>query len=255
MAFSCWLCACAGGTETGNPSFTGTLEYNAYTTNAAQVALRVETSDPEPSALVVDEAWLVLGDVGFYSGASGTEDAGACDPSTEAAAHSKGIGPGDHAAEAFATADITLAAGDYCGVRVPFEPASAARVAELTGAPEALAGHSIVITGTLPDGRAFELRSASEHEVFLSADDAAFEMSREAGNVLIGFDVAQWLSPLDFSAATVDADGVVYVDGERNPQLLSAFDAQVASGTALFRDPDDDGAVKTDSVRLASASE
>lgn len=240
------LCACVG-TETGNPSFTGTLEYNAYTTNISKVALSVETSDPAQTAIVVDQSWLVLGDVGFVS-----QPSGSCDEDAEAAAHSHGIGAGDHAAEAFASAEITLDAGEYCGVRVPFTPATTTMLEALAGAPEALAGHSILITGTLADGRAFELRSKLADDVFLSADDAPFEMGDDAGNVLIGFDVASWLSSLDFASATAAADGVVHVDEDRNAALLSAFDAQVAQGTALFRDLHDDGAVHDDSERLAS---
>ncbi len=229
------LAACAG-TETGNPSFDGTLSYNAYTSNPQAVALL----DGETSAIVVDNAWLVLGDVGFST---------ACASGAPADGHADGLGIGDHAPVAAAETPLTLAEGEYCGVHVTFETAESVG----DGVPIELVDHSVYLVGTLADGRPFQLASALQGDVFLSAVDEPFVLDAAEPNVLIGFDVATWLASLPWSSAAANVNGVVVVDATRNPEVLDAFELSVGRGTALFRDTDN-GQVTTSSEKLADGA-
>lgn len=239
-----WLCvlALAGcvGTETGNPSFDGTLSYNAHSSDAARVALLSGDS----GAIVVDNAWLVLGDVGFVEGI-------ACNTETPPSGHVDGLGIGDHAPSTAASTPLSLEAGSYCGVRLPLVHPPDVLPANL---PSEIAGHSVLITGTLGDGRAFSLRSASEDELFLVATADAFALDAELPDVLIGFDVAAWLGELSWNSAVEEADRSVLVDETHNANLLQEFEDHLASGTSLFRDPDGLGQVRADSERLAQGT-
>lgn len=240
-AWACvlWLAACAG-TETGNPSFDGTLGYNTYTTNAQSVALLQSSDD----AIVVDNAWLVLGDVGFVGGEG-------CDPSVATPVHAEGLGPGDHAPVAAVETPLTMSEGRYCGMHLPFVRAAAAA----DNTPEELVDHSVLIRGTLPDGRAFTVLSAFDGDLFLEAIDQDFAMDAAQSSVLVGFDVATWLGDLNWSSAAADNDNVVHVDGQNNSALLQAFESHLASGTALYRDPDGSGQVTSSSEKLAAGAQ
>jgi hypothetical protein len=230
------VAACVG-TETGNPSFEGTLSYNAHSSDAARVALL----SGDPGAIVVNNAWLVLGDVGFVEGS-------ACNTATPASGHADGLGIGDHAPPTAASTPLSLEAGRYCGVHLPLVHPPDVLPTDL---PSEIAGHSVLINGTLADGRRFLLRSASEDELFLLATTGAFALDAELPDVLIGFDVATWLGELSWASAVEEADGSVLVDETHNESLLQEFESHLASGTTLFRDVDGLGQVRVDSERLA----
>lgn len=233
-----WLAGCAG-TETGNPSFDGTLSYNAYTTNAESVALLETDAD----AIVVDTAWLVLGDVGFV-GSDG------CDPSAQAPVHAHGLGAGDHAPAEAAVTALSMEPGRYCGMHLPFVRATTLAA----GQPSELLDHPILIDGTLADGRAFSLLSAFEGDVFLEATAQDFEMDAMESDVLVGFDVAIWLGALDWASAVAGDNNVVRVDADNNATLLQAFESRIAAGTALYRDMDGGGQITVDSEKLADGT-
>jgi len=232
------LASCAG-TETGNPSFDGTLSYNAYSTNPQQVALLAG----DPDEIVVDTAWLVLGDVGFVP-------SDMCDPEAPTELHAPGLGVGDHAPAGAPETPLTLAAGSYCGMHLPFVRA----VTAPSNAPADLVNHSALIEGTLADGRAFRITSAFEGDLFLAATDADFEMSAAEPRALVAFDVATWLGALNWAGATADSNGVVLVDDANNSALLQTFEQNLARGTALYRDPDGAGQVTSSSVKLADGT-
>lgn len=233
------LTACAG-TETGNPSFDGTLSYNTHTTDASRVALL----QADPGVLVVDNAWLVLGDVGFVQGAM-------CDADARAAQHATGLGVGDHATPAAAETAFMLSEGRYCGVHLPFVHPPEVLPADL---PSEIAGHSVLIDGTLADGRRFLLSSAFEGDVFLSALDGSFELDALSSNVLVGFDVAIWLGALDWQSATEESDGSVVVDETHNQDLRIAFEDNLALGMSLYRDDDGLGQITDASQKIAAGT-
>lgn len=223
--------ACAGGTETGNPSFEGQLAYDAYSSDVTAVALSTAEDDPASGATVIESVWLVLGDISFSP---------ECGAPSEAPVHATGIGEGDHAAQGRVVTALALAEGDYCSVRVPLERAPESP----TAGPAELGGHSILIQGVIPDGARFRVRSAMAGALELSGT-VPFELSEQAGTVLIGFDLAVWIEAIDWSEAQL-SDGAIEIDAEHNRMLLERFEAALAGGTGLYRS---DATAPIDSAR------
>jgi hypothetical protein len=234
------LAACAG-TETGNPSFEGQLAYDAYSSNVTAVALRQSEPNPDGQAIVIDSAWLVLGDVSLLKD-------GACDGTpSDAPVNATGIGEGDHAAGGHVVTTLSADAGRYCGVALPFERAGSEPIA---GPPE-LADRSVLIKGRLQDGSPLTLASGLDEVLVLRGD--AFELGEGARDLMVGFDLAVWLGALDFRAAERNADGSITVDDAHNAALLGAFEQALIEGTGLFRDPDRSAAARPNE-RLASGT-
>lgn len=239
LGLGLWLIGCAG-TETGNPSFDGTLGYDAYSSQPAQVALRAAQQD---AAVVVDAAWLVLGDVRF-------DGPGACGEATAPHVAVPGLGAGDHAGTQAPASQVEFESGRYCAVHLPLEPPKQPPA----GAPAQLAGHSILITGE-QHGEAFRVASALAMPVTLQAADAAgFELDLAQAGVLLGFDVSVWLADVRWADAPRDDSGTRVIDAS-SPELLHAFETRVAQGVKLFRDLDGDGLLDADRQELAHAAE
>jgi hypothetical protein len=241
LACLVFLVGCAG-TETGNPSFDGTMGYDAYSSALERVALRGEPSPSSDSAPVrVESAWLVLGNVSFLG-------ADECDGKGELG-HAKGLGAGDHVGSQAPTTPFELSPAKLCGVRLPLETRS-----DVSGAaPPELAGHSILITGTRDD-LPFRIASAARPDVLLTAAKDV-ELDAAHSSVLIGFDVAAWLDGIDWSGVTMDDDETLTIDSEHNAAQLTLFDTRIAAGIALFRDANGDGLLDADSEPVARASE
>ncbi|HKU42582.1 MAG TPA: hypothetical protein VJR89_30700 [Polyangiales bacterium] len=238
LGLGLWWMGCAG-TETGNPSFDGTLGYDAYSSQPAQVALQAAQSD---AAVVVDAAWLVLGDVRF-DGPSG------CAETVTAHVDVPGLGAGDHAGTQAPASHAEFTSGRYCRVHLPLQPPAQPPA----GAPAQLAGHSMLITGK-QRGEAFRIASALTTPVTLQASDAAgFELDDAQAGVLLGFDVSVWLEDLRWADAPRDESGTRVIDANA-PELLRAFEAHVAEGVKLFRDRDGDGLLDVERQELAHAA-
>jgi hypothetical protein len=110
--------------------------------------------------------------------------------------------------------------------------------------------NSIMLAGELADGTPFTLLSAATPRVRLSADAGSFSISENQAQTLIAFDVAQWLTDLDWARAT-RAEGAIRISADDNPALLAQFESNLARGIALFRDADGDGKVDDSPLRLA----
>lgn len=235
LALCGWLGACAG-TETGNPSFVGRLGYDAYTSAPSVVGLSMALEGSEDSLLTVDSAWLVLGDVALQSGSD-------CD-----AKHVdiEGLGAGDHATGQAPPTDFASEPGKFCGVRLPFAPSDALP----DGAPDSLKNESVLVRGKLPDGRPYEIHSELQESLDLRATAGDFVLDSKHRSVVIGFDVAHWLSELSWDDATAP-DGAVIVSASSNRELLQQFEAVLPRGVALFRDHDNNGEMDSDPEELA----
>jgi hypothetical protein len=234
LGLGLWLLGCAG-TETGNPSFDGTVGYDAYTSQPQMVALRGQSE----ASVIVDAAWLVLGDVQI-----GSSDSCGSEPVVDV----PGLGVGDHVGSQAPVTHVELPAGaHYCEVSIALGLAEETPAA----APAELAGHSILVSGT-HEGRAFRISSAMDRRVSLSVRPAeGFVLDADYSGLLFGFDLARWLKDLPWSKASTDADGTLLIDTEHSPEALRAFEAQVDEGIGLFTDPDGDG--KRDANQAAVA--
>jgi hypothetical protein len=239
---SCLCVACAG-TETGNPSFAGSLGYDAYS-SAPSVALQsVALSGTTQDVTEVQSAWLVLGDVSFLAD-------GPCITYGAINAPVPGLGAGDHVSSQAPPTSFELESGRYCGARVPLFASE-----ETSGdTPPDLSGHSLMLSGKLGDGRSFELRSTRQAPLVLRAT-RAFELDQRASGVLIGFDVAHWLEDLPWGDAESDDAGVIAIDEGHNAELLRGFEHKLPGGVSLFRDLDGDGLLDEHPTLLATGAE
>jgi hypothetical protein len=227
------------GTETGNPSFDGTVGYDAYSSSPGVVALPASLTR-RTSQIELDNAWLVLGDVELLP-------AGHCADHVDGESRVPGLGAGDHAASQAPATHSDLSSGVYCGARLPFASGTDSLPAS---APSSVRDHAIVLDGTLSDGRKFELLSTTAISVAVQASGEGFPLDRSHRGVLFGFDVAKWLGELDWTSASGEDE--VTIDADHNADLLHAFESRIASGVSLFRDDNDDGVLDTNPVLLAS---
>lgn len=226
---------CAGGTETGNPSFTSSLSYTGYSSRPDEVGLR-----EDGSVATVESAWFNLDRISVNG-------AGSCDTDAIPAFVVPALGAGDHAAGNHNTLKYEARPGAFCGVNVPFVP-----VTESAGAPAELLGHALLLTGKLADGTRFRIVSDATPVVALEASGVAFTLTEKSGNLLLAFDFAAWLSGVDFAEAERSADAIL-ISQEANLPLLQRFDAALAPGVHLFRDRDGDGVLDTMPEELARA--
>ena len=227
---------CSSGTETGNPSFQAELSYAAY--SSAPLAVAVRNSGAE---VTVDSAWLDLDRVALFR-------AGTCDQAEPSGESVPALGIGDHAAGKHNATLFASAAGAYCGLELPFvlvPPGST-----VGDQPRSLEQHSIMLSGTLGDGTPFSLLSAATPRLHLLADSGDFEISEERPQTLIAFDVAAWFANLDWGSATPQG-GAISISADQNTGLLAQFEANLASGVALYRDSDGDGKLDATPERLA----
>jgi hypothetical protein len=225
--------ACGSGTETGNPSLTGSLSYTGLSSAPGRYGVR-----EGGSVATITNAWLALdavqitpsGDCGIDGGQAFTVPA---------------LGVGDHAAGNHNFTPYAAEAGRFCRVRLPFALAPA------TTDPDELGGASLLIVGSLADGTPFSIESSSELLVELHADTAdGFALASGAADTLLVFDFATWLQGVDFAAAERSEDAIV-ISSTSNPELLLSFEQSLAAGVALYRDRDADGQIDPEPGRLA----
>jgi hypothetical protein len=239
-----WLLACVG-TETGNPSFDGSLGYDAYS-SADSVAL-LASALSQDIQVDVGSTWLVLGSVDFVPRIGDT--CAATDVTSGASQRAPALGAGDHVKSQAPPTQFALGSGYYCSATLPLvntnEPPASA--------PTGLKGHSILLQGELSDGRSFELRSSTTVTLALQSQTAqGFELDADQSGVLIGFDLAAWLNDLPWKEAVVGTDdNQILADATHNTDLLGAFEQRLPAGVGLFRDADRDGLLDKDPVALA----
>ena len=227
---------CVGGTETGNPPFQAELSYTAYSSAPLLIGVR-----EQGSRAVVESAWLDLGAVALLG-------AGSCTQPESSTLSVPALGIGDHAAGQHNATRFELTAGEYCALELPFLLASPSAIQN--DVPADLDRHSIMLAGELADGTRFTLLSAATPRVRLRADAGSFDINRNQAQTLIAFDVAQWLTGLDWAGAT-RAEGAIHISADDNPALLAQFESNLARGIALYRDADGDGKIDDVPLRLA----
>ncbi len=227
---------CSGGTETGNPSLTGQLSYTGVSSAPTEIGVR-----DGGRVANVKRAWLDLAQVTVSS-------SGPCGLTTDNAFTVDALGVGDHAAGIHNATTFKATGGAFCSLELPFLRVSSD---DMT-APAELRGHAIVLTGELADGTPFSIESDQTELVRLQAGDAGFDLSSSRADALLAFDFAAWLKGVDFAAASLDA-GSINVSETSNTAVLRAFEAQLASGVALYRDRDQDGVIDDAPELLATA--
>jgi hypothetical protein len=236
-ALSFGALGCTSGTETGNPSLTASLSFSAHSSKPDVVAVREGAA-----SVVVSEVWLSLGPVALVEG----DDCGDGAERFESAA----LGVGNHAATQPGHTDLSVEAAGYCSLELDFVRSAA--IPE--GAPAALSGRSIAVSGELADGTSFLLVSGFEGRVPVLAVDTSFALSEGDAAMLLGFDLAAWLEHIDLDAVPREDDGSISIDAERNTELVTAFEAALPNGLELYRDRDADGRLDDNPELIARGS-
>jgi hypothetical protein len=134
--------------------------------------------------------------------------------------------------------DLTLATDPLCGIELTL----ASGATNAAGPPPGpLGAASILVTGTRQDGAPFAISTSTTLRFTLLApapiDPAEYE------SVLLGFDVAVWLTGTDLAAVPLDAQGVARLDGALQPGSTTTFETQVPAGTRLYPDLNGNGAL------------
>lgn len=222
------LAVACTGTETGNPSADTQLTLRARSADS-----QVVTIGTDQGRIRVTAAWVSLGPISLV----------ACD-----AAASEVLRP---IAEDIVAAPAPRAfetEGDvYCGLGTRYDRASG----ELPGgAPVELPGRSLVVIGQRNDGVGFRLATELSAPVSLAATAPGFSVDALEHSLILAFDLASWFDTVDLTVATLETDGSIRVDAQRNPALLGAFDAGIGGSATLHHDIDHDGELDADELAV-----
>jgi hypothetical protein len=227
------------GTETGNPS-AALVAVDTHSSDPAAVSVRVPTG-----ALVVDQAWISFGAIALVP-------AGGC-PGATGAIPGAPLGAGDHSEPGAASFAITLRdTATFCSLVAPIVPAPGPLP---SGAPPELAGRALVVLAHLADGTPVRIVSAWDGDVIVrDAGGADFSLTALSPGLLVGLDVARWLSGVDLAAAVREGDGSIVLDDTRNTALRDAIDMRIPEGVELYRDEGADGVLDPVPVLLGRGS-
>lgn len=130
--------------------------------------------------------------------------------------------------------------GTFCGAQIALAPANA----NPPQAPAELVGRTIVLRGTLADGTPVVIGTALAL-TFQASSATSFTVG-DAEGLLGAFDVAAWLSGLDLSTVTPDADGTLRIVDSTHPALLATFENNLGGALTVYRDHDRDGVLDAD---------
>ncbi|MCC7539180.1 MAG: hypothetical protein IT379_23360 [Deltaproteobacteria bacterium] len=224
-------CAACSITETGNPPAI-----------PAQMGLSVSTSDEMrvsigggDGEIVLDQAWVSLGDVRFVAAAD-------CETGGDGTVHAPGPFVADLAA-ASSVIDFTIAAGDYCAVRVPLLQTQPPLP---SGAPAELSGRSVALLGRRSDGVPLIVLSRMTPDADVRSSGEPFSLDRDQPAVLLTFDVSRWFEDVDLDGLEPGPDGRVSIAEGSNPEQLDRFEENLENAFRLLRDADQDGELDSD---------
>lgn len=215
------------GTDVGNPQ-EGTSEvqldakgYQAAESNALTL----------PSGLRIDSAWISMSQFEFRSGNGCETPSDVFDqPLLVDVISNETVTP---------LPMFELPAGDYCRLDAGFIPWDA-DVPE--GAPDAIQGNSILVTGARSDGTEFVVRSDMDASLRLDAQDDSFALTDGPEALIIGFAFDEWFNENTLDA--IDAGGQeIVIDTNSNPAIYGQFNAALRRSSGLFRDDNADGAL------------
>lgn len=232
------------GTEVGNPVAEPVSVSLTARSSQGNIAL-ISGSDEDAggSTIVVEQVWVSLGDARFVI----DEDCSA----QRAAERVVVDGPfiADLAQGPTALAE-RLPQGEYCSVRVSLERAPATDA----GAPNALAGHSVLLRGHRADGTPVVIRSRDKPDFVLRGRAQSFRIEDAHHALFLAFDAAAWLEGVGIETATPNAQGEIVIEPGTEDARLRTFETNVKRSLSLFKDGDADGALTPSEATDAIAS-
>jgi hypothetical protein len=173
-------------TETGNPAVPTRMGLTAFGSDPAVAAVR----DATGGGVVVDEAWVVFGDMRFVPFERCAE---------ETRIDLAGPLPVDVAAAEVFVATFDLPETTFCRVRIRLERGQD----PIAVGPPELSDHSVVVRGRTVAGTEFLLTSQETPELELREDaDGPFPVDEARSEVLLAFDVSVWFAGVDLDSGT-----------------------------------------------------
>ncbi len=219
------IVACTG-TEIGNPQ----------DDEESEVSVQVQGLDRGTSGALTltngiefEEAWLVLEDVEFRSGQECEETIATDFDAINAVELISGT--------EYPGYDMTLLpASSYCRFAIQLDEVELDDLP--SGAPEELAGLSILVRGKSPAGIPFEVRyDDSERLEF----HGRFTLAPPAQSLFTVFALNEWLTPEQLQKADDGTSDTIVIDDDTNTDLLEDFLAALQTSGILVRDENDDG--------------
>lgn len=203
LLFACSDGPSQGVTETGNPEL------------VADVSMRARSSDPGTISVRgngdvnVDSLWLAVKGMELFPAAVCEDNAPSfIDPFvSDATARVPQVQRG----RAVRTS--------YCGARITLDP-----TLDPGDGPDALAGHTLVMTGTTEERRPFLIRTSLDFDVVLSRDEGNFMLDETHDQIEVGFDVSIWLDEIWIDDGFPSPDGTIVIDENNNVGLLQDFE-------------------------------
>lgn len=230
-ALSAWVVVGASctGTEVGNPvAEPVSVSLTARSSVGAVALVREGDEDTGGSTITIDQVWVSLGDARFV-----IDD----DCSGQMA---RAVVDGPFLAD-LAKGPAMLSArvpqGEYCSVRVSLERAAAADA----GAPNALAGHSVLLHGHRADGTPVVIRSRDKPDFVLRGRTETFRIEDAQQALFLAFDAAAWLEGVGIETATPNAQGEIVIEPGTEDARLRTFETNVKRSLSLFKDGNADG--------------
>jgi hypothetical protein len=229
LALTTSACGPCSGTDVGNGRTTVELNVKGYEAVAASAQAMTLTSGTR-----IDELYLVIGRVRLQPGEG-------CEGEDDGAIDVDGPLVADLVGDKFVAGAVRFdtVAGSFCKLRFDFQKLGDGSPA---AAPAALAGLSMLVTGTRSDGVPFTIRSDRTEQVELGAQNA-FSLGEGENDLFLGYEVSSWID----AAALDELDGnPIVVDKDNNPDRLEAFEEAVKASSRLFGDGDGDGELGDD---------
>jgi len=127
--------------------------------------------------------------------------------------------------------------GTYCGFDVELDQVSGAE--RPSGAPEALAGRSVLVVGERRDGTRFEIRGEFEFELSLLRHGTGFAVDAEQRDLLASFAMGDWIETA--ALEEIQGEAPIVVGPERHPEVFEPFRESFDEQVLLLRDADANG--------------
>jgi hypothetical protein len=232
------------GTEVGNPvAEPVSVSLTARSSQGNVALVNGGDEDAGGSTIIVEQIWVSLGDARFVI----DEDC------SNRRAADRVVVDGPLVAD-LATGPTTLAErlpqGEYCSVRVSLERAPATDA----GAPDALAGHSVLLRGHRADGTPVVIRSRDKPDFVLRGRAETFRIEEAHHALFLAFDAAAWLEGVGVETATPNAQGQIVIEPGTEDARLRRFETNLRRSLSLFKDGNADGTLAPSEATDAIAS-
>jgi hypothetical protein len=230
VALLCVVCAACTGTDVGNPADEGRIQVQFSALDPAG-ALTLE------SGLVIDETWLVFQEMRLWT----LDDKGKCTGTNRLDIQ------GIFAVELVAGQELPKvpiaekASLDLCRLDFKLSPQAATDLPE--GASASLAEASILMKGTLPDGRAFSIATPMNEIISLKTKKDSVKLGENLQDILMTFDFTAWIdAELLSEIQAIQGDKVEITPETKNQQsLLSSLQKNLKKSVKLNPDTNADG--------------